>query len=32
MNFQCAFREVRFVPVSAGANQSSVIFINPWLK
>ena len=32
MNFQCAFREVWFAPMSVGANQSSDIFFNPWLK
>ncbi len=32
MNFQCALREVRFAPMSVGANQSSDIFFNPWLK
>jgi hypothetical protein len=32
MNFQCTFREVRFAPMSVGANQSSDIFFNPWLK
>jgi hypothetical protein len=32
MNFPCALSEDQFAPVSAGANQSSVIFFNPWLK
>ena len=28
VNFQCAFREIRLVPVSTGENQSSVILFN----
>jgi hypothetical protein len=32
MNPRYAFREVMFAPMSVGANQSSDIFFNPWLK
>ena len=32
VNFPCASREDRFAPMSVGANQSSVIFFNPWLN